>query len=94
MKKDYCSMRFAEKDAKVFYKRMVNKRSKQLNKILYQKVGAPGTRIVFVPAEEDFTKTFQSTGGKSEKGKEEAKQELNSKRNFDLIRRRTEIRKK
>ena len=96
MKKDYCSMRFSEKDAKVFYKRMVNKHSKELGKIMFQKIAAPGSRIVFIPAEDTITEKFmkKDSGDKNKKKEDEPPKELNSKRNFDLIRRRTEIRKK
>ena len=91
MKKDFHSMKFVEKDAKVFYKRMVNKHSRELGKIMFQKIAAPGSRIVFIPAGETITETFLKNDNKNDK---ESPKELNSKRNFDLIRKRTEIRKK
>ena len=91
MKKDFHSMKFVEKDAKVFYKRMVNKHSKELGKIMFQKIAAPGSRIVFIPAEETITETFLK---KDDNAQTELPKELNSKSNFDLIRKRTEIRKK
>ena len=67
---------------------MVNKYSKELGKVMFAKAQSPGARLHFIPVEESFSEQATKSGEAGQKG------ELNSKRNFDMIKRRTEIRKK
>ena len=65
---------------------MVGKYAKKLNKIILAKNESPGSRILLVPADHTFSKNSPTDA--------DNQGELKSKKNFDLIRKRNEIRQK
>ena len=86
MKRDCISLKYCEQDAKAHYKKMVGKRARELNKILYQQLDTGGQTLTLIPANE----TLQEFKKEDKKNNNE----LSSKKNFDMIRKRTEIRQK
>ena len=86
MKRDCISLKYCEQDAKVHYKKMVGKRARELNKILYTQLDTGGQTLALIPANETLQEFKKET-------KQESK-ELSSKKNFDMIRKRTEVRQK
>ena len=86
MKREFPSLRLCEKDAKVHFKRHVDKYSRDLFKTLFTKVDKPNDRMVLVPLDQELTsfnpEDYIDDG------------QLTSKRNFDRIKKKTEIKKK
>ena len=87
MKRDFPSMKVSEEEARLYYKKLVAKYSRRLNKIILAKAESSGSKLILVPAEHTFTENFKD---KAKTGHNE----LHSKKNFDLIRKRTEIRQR